>query len=132
MIEKLCPSKEFPWANTKRGISMNDFTANSRMWLTIICIQVSPCTHMIVVLDLRAPMVAILDNISLTIGRLMISYIKFFKNHGGINLLFPSLIIKLCRRVRVVEYPTDTWVCLGTPIYPFKFRVKVHRARATK
>lgn len=50
----------------------------------------------------------------------MVTYIKFFKNHNGMNLLFSSSIIELCKRVGVVEYHEDTWVLPCTPIYPLK------------
>lgn len=54
MAEKLCPSREFPWVATRRGISMNDFTEVARQLLNIICSRVSPCTHMNSILDIRA------------------------------------------------------------------------------
>lgn len=41
MVEKLCPGREVSWAAAKKGISMNDFTAEARIWLNIICIWVS-------------------------------------------------------------------------------------------
>lgn len=46
MEEILCSSKEAPWATTKKGISINDFTVVARIWLYIIYNQVSPCIHM--------------------------------------------------------------------------------------
>lgn len=43
----------------------------------------------------------ILENISLNVGQLVISDIKFFKTHDGMHLLFLYLIIELCNRARV-------------------------------
>lgn len=57
---------------------------------------------------------------SLNVSHLVISDIKFYKNHSGTHLLFPSLITELCRRARVMEYPNNAWVRHGTPIYPLK------------
>lgn len=116
MAERLYPGKEVPWAATKRGISINDFTVEARIWLNIICSQIFPCTHLTVVTDLCSHMVAcILDDISLNIGQLIISDMKFYKNHDGTHILFLSLSTELCKRVRVMVYPEDTWVCPGTP-----------------
>lgn len=36
MANILCPRKEIPWATSKRGISVNDFSAEVRLWLAII------------------------------------------------------------------------------------------------
>lgn len=38
MSSILCPSKEVPWDATKKGISMNDFIVEARIWWNIICI----------------------------------------------------------------------------------------------
>lgn len=123
MVEKLCPGKEVHWAATGRGVSMNDFTVKSRIWLTIICSQVSPCTHITAVEDMQSHMVScILADITLNIGQCAILDMWNFKNHSGILLLFPSLINELCRRVGVVQYLEDTWVYPNTPIYRLKIR----------
>ncbi|KAF3642805.1 hypothetical protein FXO38_20914 [Capsicum annuum] len=53
----LCPGKEVPWATTKRDILMNDFTAEARLWMNIICSRVLPCTHMNIIKDMRDRMV---------------------------------------------------------------------------
>lgn len=69
MAEKLCPGNEVPWATTKIEISLNEFIAEARIWLGIICSLISPCTHTTSILDVRARMVVYkLDNISLNIG----------------------------------------------------------------
>lgn len=121
MTEKMCLGKEVSWAVTKKGISMNDFTAKARIWLNTIFGQIFPYTHITVVTNMCSCMVACkLDNIPLNVGRLVISDIIFYKNHSGVHFLFPSLITEMCRRERVVEYPNDTLVHPGTPIYPTK------------
>lgn len=121
MGKKLYFCREVLWAGTKKGISMNDSTAEVRIWLHIICSWVSPCMHMTVVPYLRVQMIFyILYNILLNVCQFMISDIKYFKIHSGTHLLFPYLITELCKRVRVKVYPVDTWVCPKTPIYPLK------------
>lgn len=65
---------------TKRGISINDYKVKAQIWLTIICIRVSLCTHMAAISKMQAQMVScILDNIHLDIGKFFITNIKFFK-----------------------------------------------------
>lgn len=76
---------------------------------------------MIKVLDLQSWMVTyILDKISMNVGRLVTSDVKFFKNHSGKHFLFPYLITELSKRVGFMEYVKDTWVHPNTPVYPFK------------
>ncbi|KAF3623267.1 putative pentatricopeptide repeat-containing protein-like [Capsicum annuum] len=71
--------------------------------------------------NLRAWLVSyILDNIPLNVGQLVISDMKFFKNHGSMNRSFPYLIIELCRRAGVGEYSRNTLMCPRTPIHPLK------------
>lgn len=109
MEEKLFPGKEVPWVPTKRGISMNDFAFEAQILLNNIGSQVSPCAHMTMVPDFQARMVAcILDNISLNSCQLVVSNIKFFKNHSGKLLLFPSSITELHKRARMEVYHKDT------------------------
>lgn len=109
MEKRICLVKEVPWASTKINISMNDFTSEAWVWLTILFIQVSPFTRKITILDLQVRMVfCILDGINLNIGRLVISDISFYRNYGGTHLIFPYLSTKLCRRPGVMEYPADT------------------------
>lgn len=104
MAGKLCLGKEVLWAATKKGISMNDFTTEAQIWMNIICRLISTCTHMTAVIDMHACMVfLILDNIFFNVGHLVISDMKFYRNHGGIHLLFPSFITKLFRREGVGE-----------------------------
>lgn len=109
LVERLYPKKVVSWATTKRNIFMNDITVEAIIWLKIICILVSPGIHMTIILDLQSRMVAyILYEIPLDIGQLMVSYMKFFKNHGSMHLSFYSLITELCRRSRVEEYLGDS------------------------
>ncbi|KAF3656950.1 hypothetical protein FXO38_13905 [Capsicum annuum] len=123
MVEKLFPDKEVPWAATEKGITMNDFTAKAWIWLNITSSWISPSTHMTAVIGKLSYMVScILDNNPLTVYHLVLSDIKFYRNYGGTHLLFPSLINELCKKVRVVEYPDDTWVSPGTPIYHLKIQ----------
>ncbi|KAF3645625.1 hypothetical protein FXO38_19562 [Capsicum annuum] len=125
MASILCPRKIVPWATTKRDIPLNDFKAEARLWLSIICIRVSPCTYMTIVTEDQARMVAcILSGISLNVGELVSSEWQYFQTHRGTLLLFPSLITGLCKRAGVVEYAADTWVCPGSLICPLKFRGK--------
>lgn len=42
MVERLYLGKKVSWVATKRKISMNDFTDEAWVWLTIICSQVFP------------------------------------------------------------------------------------------
>lgn len=86
---------------------MNDFTAEDHIWMNIICSQISPCTQLTTLIDMHA---CILDIICFNAGHLVISDLKFYRNHDGIHLLFPSLTIRLCGKFRVVEFPDDTWV----------------------
>lgn len=70
---------------------------------------------------MRARMVAcILSRITLNVVQIVISQWGHFKIHGG--TLFFSLIIKLCRRVKVEDYPADTWVQPKTHIFPLKIQ----------
>lgn len=70
----MCLGKEVPWATSKRAIFINDFSAEARLWLAIICRIVFPCTHMTAIIDLCAWMVAcILSGIHLNIGKIVLS-----------------------------------------------------------
>lgn len=94
---EIIPGKEVLWGTTKKGLSMNDFTTEAQIQLNIICIRISFYMHMTVVRDIRDHMVAyILQNIFLNIGRLVISDMKYYRNHDGMHLLFPSLINEMC------------------------------------
>lgn len=126
MAESLCPGKEVSQAENKWGISMNYFTVEAHIWLNIICNRISPCNHLTTFIDMRACIVSyILDNVSLNVSRLVISNIKFLRNHGGTYLLSLS-------------YTGDpglqsTQIILGCALEPLfilsKFEVRVHQAR---
>ena len=58
LADRLCLEKEVSSMATKRNISMKDFTVEAWIWLNIIYIRVSPCTHIAIVIYLRAWMVA--------------------------------------------------------------------------
>lgn len=121
-IARLCPGKEVSWADTKRSTSMNDFTAEAWVWLAIFCSLVSPNTHMKADLDLRGRMVAyILDNISLNVGLLIILDISSTRTMV-VCISYSISNNEIFRRHRVVEYPRDTWVFPGIPIYPLKIQ----------
>ena len=78
---KTLPRKNLLWAATKSNIYMYDFTVESKIWFNIIYSQVSPCTHITVFPDLGAQIVTcILNDIHLTVGQLVVSNMKFFKN----------------------------------------------------
>ncbi|KAF3673771.1 hypothetical protein FXO38_05511 [Capsicum annuum] len=80
-------------------------------------------SHVVVITDLCDYMVScILEDIPLNVIRLIFSNLKFYRNYGGMHLLFPYLITDLCKRARVVVYPGDTWVYPGTPIYSLKIQ----------
>lgn len=64
----------------------------------------------------------ILEDIPLNVIRLIFSNLKFYRNYGGMHLLFPFLITELCKRAGVVESSSDTWVSPKTPIYPLKIQ----------
>lgn len=53
-------------------------------------------------------------------GQIVISEWRHFKNQGGTLLVFPSLITELCKKAKVKEYGTDTWVHPGPYIFPLK------------
>lgn len=36
--------------------------------------------------------------------------------------MFPSLIMELCKSVKVEKYPRGNWIYPETPIYPLKIR----------
>ncbi|KAF3629780.1 hypothetical protein FXO37_28763 [Capsicum annuum] len=114
--------KEVHWAITKKDILLNDFTAEARLWMNIICSRVSACTYMTMITDMRARMVAcILSSISLNMGEILILEWRYFKNRGGTLLYFPSFIAELCKKIETEEYVEDTRVHLGPRIFPLKF-----------
>lgn len=81
---------------TTRGISMNNFNGKACIWINIICSRISPCTHPTIIINLRTSMVSCkLDNILLIVGLLVIFDMNLFRNHGGMYLIFPSLITEL-------------------------------------
>lgn len=121
MARILCLGTEVSMAATRRGISMNDFIVESKIYLNIIWNGFLPCTHLTVVTNMQAQMVAcILSSISLNMGEIMILDWRYLKSKGGILLSFPSLITKLCRRVRVEKYLSNTWVKPNPRITPLK------------
>lgn len=76
---------------------------------------------MTIFIDMQARMVAcILSKITLDMDKIVISKRQYFKNHSGTRLLFPSLIIELCRRTQEEEYAADTRLLLGPHILPLK------------
>ncbi|KAF3676478.1 hypothetical protein FXO38_04263 [Capsicum annuum] len=82
MVDILCPGKAVPWASTRPDILLKDFKAEARLWLNIIYSRVSPCTHITIVTNIRARMVAcILSGISLTAGEISLFEWRYFKNH---------------------------------------------------
>lgn len=119
----LCPKKEVPWPTTKCDILMKDFKAKSMLWLNIIYSRLSPCTHIAVVTDMRARMVAcILSGISMNVDEIALSERWHFKNHGGTHIQFRSLNTELCRKEEVEEYVIETCVYPSSLIYPLKFK----------
>lgn len=66
-------------------------------------------------------MVYLLYRIILNVGEIVISYWRYFKNQGGMLLLFPSLKTKLYKRAKVEGYVKDTWVHPSSSIFPLKF-----------
>lgn len=87
--------------------------------VAIICSQVSLCTQMTYVPDVRALMVScILGIISVNVGRHVFLDMRHIKNRGGSPLLFSSLITELCKRDRIEDYSGDTWLHPKNTIYP--------------
>lgn len=62
-----------------------------------------------------------LSVIALNVGEILISELRYFKNHGGTYLLFPSFITKLCKMVEVEKYVVGTWAYLDNLICLLKF-----------
>lgn len=90
---------------------MKDFKEEARILLNIICSRVSPCTHMTKVIDLRSRIVScILFGIPLNVLDIILSEWSFYQTHGGMHLLFPSLITELYKKAEVEVYAEDTLV----------------------
>lgn len=124
-MEKLCTSREVSWTVSKKGVSVNYFTAEVRICLHIIYSWVSPCTNMTTVPNMSSWMIScILDNIPLNVCQVVILIMMFFKTHDSMHLLFTSFITKLCKRAMVKVYLGDTWVHQNTLIYPLKIWCK--------
>lgn len=97
------------WDTIKNGILMSDFTTEARILLTIIYSRVSPSTNLMNFLTMCAQMVACpLYNILLNVGHFMLMKIRHYKNKGGLMIIFPSLIMELCRKAGVDEYLEDS------------------------
>lgn len=129
----LCPDKEVHWAITKKDILIDDFTAEARHWLNIICSRVLSCTYITTVTDMGAWILAcLLSSVTLNIGQIVISELRNFTNHEGTLLLFLSLITELSKRVQVEECVKDTWVHPGPRTFPLKFLGEVAPSQSKK
>lgn len=53
LFDKLYLAREVFWAATKIEISLHDYIAEAQIWLAIICSQISPCTNITYVPDVR-------------------------------------------------------------------------------
>lgn len=100
---------------------MKDFTFKARILLHMIYSQDSPFTHMKTVPELSVrKVVCILEGILLYVGQLVVNEIYNLNNQGSMNILFPFLIIDICKRAGAKEYASDTWVHPNAPIYPLR------------
>lgn len=72
------------------------------------------------------------DNISLNVSEFVLSNIRHYKNRGGPILLFPSFIIKLCKRTEVKEYLGKTGYPRRHPFAHWRYMARVLLYRVKK
>lgn len=104
LVSKLCPGKDVPWEDEKKGITSKAFIAETKILMAIICSRISPTRNIWNVPILRDDMIAsILDDIKINIGQIFINEPREYLAHEIQSLMFPSLINELCKFAGVKE-----------------------------
>jgi len=52
----------------------------------------------------------VLNDVLLNIGHLIVNEFREFEMHDSLSLVFPSMIMELCKRVEVEILLSDTWM----------------------
>nr|XP_033517221.1 uncharacterized protein LOC117281468 [Nicotiana tomentosiformis]XP_033517222.1 uncharacterized protein LOC117281468 [Nicotiana tomentosiformis] len=122
IISKLYPAgMRGKWANKRKGLKSIDFIAKAKIWPYIICNRVSPCGNVSNVSYTIALIIAcILDDIHVNVGHYILQELKKYLLDDSSCLMFPSLIIELCRRADVEVRSTDHWLPADKPFHPLR------------
>lgn len=120
-MDKLHAGVPLEWFVSNRGIDSNDFTAEVKSCLSIICAQIIPSTHDTKVTLYRSFVIAfIMDGLEVNMGRLIVNHICELTKGRDKSILFPSLITQLFYNSRVVKHLTDGEKKSGKEIHPLR------------
>lgn len=93
------------------------------MSASIICARVIPSTHYTeVTLDRALAIAMSLDNLQVNVGQLIVDKITKVAQGRANNLVYPSLITRLCYEVRLSVQPMDEENKMTKDVYPLKKR----------
>lgn len=107
------------WAKKRKFLKSNDFIAEAKMWLYILCNRVSPYGNISDVSYTGALIIAcILEGIPVNASHYILRELREYLLDNSPGLMFPTLIIELCRWAEVEVRSTDHWLPTDKPFHP--------------
>lgn len=117
LIDMLQGGKTSSWSTYGLKVTSTDFTAEARIWLSIICTRVMPSSNESTLEKARL-IAALIDGFKVNVGEIIVGEIEEVVKERTRSLFFPSLIHRLCKNAGVEKRAGDKFITPEPPVYP--------------